>query len=161
MSDALAVSDASPLIVFRQIERLDLIGTVLRQVVIPPAVASEISPSFSELPNWIRVNTVPTIRSSTPWWLSLDRGEIEAIALAIELSAGQILLDDRPARRAAKQLGLSVAGSLGLLLEAYRLGLIESVRPDLDAMIEVGFHAGSTLYEEVLGLAREIEQERG
>lgn len=158
MSIIPAVSNASPLIVFHQIESLELVRAILGEVLIPPAVADEVAPSLGDLPSWVRVSELPTIQGSFPWWSSLDRGEVEAIALAMEVSAGQILLDDRPARHMAKRLGLSVVGSLGLLLDAQRLGLIDDVRPYLDAMIDVGFHVGHPLYGEVLGLAEELDQ---
>ena len=90
-----------------------------------------------------------------PWWSSLDRGEIEAIALALDLSARSVLLDDRLARRAAYQVGLNVVGSVGVLLEAHRRGLIGTVRPDLHAMVEAGFRLSRPLYLEILATAEE------
>jgi predicted nucleic acid-binding protein len=90
-----------------------------------------------------------------PWWSALDPGEIEAIALAQELSASMVVLDDRPARRAAHQLGLNVVGSVGVILEAHQRGLIDTVRPDLDAMVKVGFHMSRSLYEAILAIAEE------
>jgi predicted nucleic acid-binding protein len=155
MSVPLAVSDASPLIVFHQIKRLELVRAVLREILIPPAVASEIAPSLGDPPPWMRVSEMPSVREPVSWGAALDRGEIEAIALALEVSASQIVLDDRPARRTAEQLGLFVVGSLGLLLEAQRRGFIGTVREDLDAMIAAGFYVGQPLYEEVLALAHE------
>jgi predicted nucleic acid-binding protein len=157
MRGAPAVSDASPLIVFHQIERLEIVRAVLGEVLIPPAVASEIAPSLGNPPPWIQVSHSPSVRGTFPWWSSLHRGEVEAVALAIEVSASKILLDDRPARRVAKQLGLFVVGSLGLLLDAQRRGFIGKVRPMLDAMIDVGFRVGWPLYEEILEIAGEHE----
>jgi predicted nucleic acid-binding protein len=156
MSVPPAVSDASPLIVFHQINRLELVNAVLGEILIPPAVASEIAPSLGNLPPWMRVSELPAVRDPFPWGSTLDRGETEVIALALEVSSSQIVLDDRPARRAAEQLGLFVVGSLGLLLDAHRQGFIGTVRENLDAMIEAGFYVGRSLYEEVLTLANEL-----
>jgi predicted nucleic acid-binding protein len=72
----------------------------------------------------------------------------------LELSA-KVVLDDRPARRAAHKLGLNLVGSLGVFLEAHRRGLIGTVRPDLDAMVEAGFHMSRALYMEILAIAEE------
>jgi predicted nucleic acid-binding protein len=149
------VCNASPLIVFHQIGRLELARAVLDNVVIPQAVASEIAPSLGAPPSWVQIMTSPVAPAPMPWWSALDPGEIEAIALALEHSASMVVLDDRPARRAAHQLGLSVVGSVGVLLEAHQRGLIDTVRPDLDAMIEVGFHMSRALYEEILAIAEE------
>jgi uncharacterized protein len=145
MNGAPAVADASPLTVFHQIARPELVRSVLGEVLIPPAVASEIAPSLGDPPPWIQVIALPLVRPQFPWESTLDRGEAEAIALALQMSAIQIVLDDRPARRAAEQLGLSVVGSLGLLLEARRQGIIAVVQPYLDAMIGVGFFIGPSL----------------
>lgn len=160
MSPSPSVSDASPLIVFHQITRLELVRSVLGEVLIPPAVASEIAPSLGDLPPWMRVSELPSGGGPFPWGTTLDRGETEAIALALEASASQIVLDDRPARRTAEQLGLFVVGSLGLLLEAHRLGLMGDVRADMDAMIDAGFYVGQSLYADVLKLAQELDRER-
>jgi predicted nucleic acid-binding protein len=161
MSEPLAVSDASPLIVFHQIQRLELVRAVLGHVVIPPAVASEIAPSIGTPPGWVQVVQVAIDQDPPPWSSSLDPGEIATISLAMEVSANRILVDDLPARIVAERLGLPVIGSLGVLLEAYRLRYVDDIQPDLEAMLAVGFHVGRQLYEEVLELAREIDAGRG
>jgi hypothetical protein len=55
--------------------------------------------------------------------VELDAGEAEAIALAAELGA-PVILDDRPARRRARALGLQVTGSAGVLVVAKEDGFI-------------------------------------
>ena len=155
MTVDVTVCDASPLIVFHQIGRLELARAVLDNVVIPPAVASEIAPTLGVPPSWVQISSSSFVHNPMPWWSSLDPGEIEAIALALDLSANLVVLDDRPARRAAQLLGLNVVGSVGVLLQAHQTGLIGTVRPDLDAMIEAGFHLSRALYEEILAIAEE------
>lgn len=155
MTVDVTVCNASPLIVFHQIGRLELARAVLDNVLIPPAVASEIAPSLGVPPSWVQIRSSSFALDPMPWWSSLDRGEIEAIALALDLPASLVLLDDRLARRAAHQLGLNVVGSLGVLLQAHQRGLIGTVRPDLDAMIEAGFHVSRALYGEILAIAHE------
>lgn len=58
--------------------------------------------------------------------LPLDAGEKEAIYLSMQESDSLILLDDLKAREEAKRLGLTVKGTLGLLVQAYRENLISS-----------------------------------
>lgn len=83
--------------------------------------------------------------------LELDAGEAEAIALAIELKADLVLLDERLARRVVTGLGLKFAGVLGLLVEAKRRGLILLVKPLVDALMSrAGFWVGQDLYSRVL-----------
>ncbi len=85
----------------------------------------------------------------------MGAGEREAIALALAISADFVVLDDLSGRRVATSLGLDVTGSAGLLLRANDLGLIQSVRPDLDAMMAAGLYISTRLYHEILEAAGE------
>jgi predicted nucleic acid-binding protein len=85
----------------------------------------------------------------------LGDGEWEAIALAVELAASAIVIDDRPARRLAEAAGLNVIGTLGLLLEAKRAGHIRTIRAELDKLIETSFFLSQELYDQLLRLADE------
>lgn len=87
----------------------------------------------------------------------LGDGEWEAIALAIEVDAGAILIDDRPARRLAEAAGLTVIGTLGLVLQAKHAGIITSVRPELDKLLETSFYLGEQLYAQLLRMAGESD----
>lgn len=60
---------------------------------------------------------------------ALGAGESETIAVALEVEADLILLDDKAARRLASPLGLPLRGTLGLLLKAKELGFIQEIRP--------------------------------
>ena len=88
---------------------------------------------------------------------ALADGEREAIALAVEMRADAIVLDDLPARRVAQAAGLNVVGTLGVLLWAKRMGLVERVRPDLDALVRTSFFLTPQLYDELLRAAGEID----
>lgn len=56
----------------------------------------------------------------------LDLGERDTLALALLLGSQLVLMDEAIAREIARALGLSVRGSLGILVEAYRRQLIDS-----------------------------------
>ena len=88
---------------------------------------------------------------------SLGAGEREALALAIEIRAERILLDDLPARGIARKLNLSVTGTAGVLLTAKRHALIPRVRPYLDALLKEFFFIGPELYDELVRLAGEAD----
>lgn len=99
----------------------------------------------------VRDSTRVTILS-----LLLDPGEAEAIALALELRADLILLDERKASRIARQLGLKTLGLLGVLLLAKRRNLIHQVTPLLDRLeSEAGFWLSRELRKQVLLAAKE------
>ena len=87
----------------------------------------------------------------------LGDGEWEALALAIELKADWIILDDLPARRSAEAAGLNVLGTLGTLVTAKRAGLLEAIRPELDALVRTSFFLSPQLYDELLQAAGETD----
>ena len=68
------------------------------------------------------------------------------------------MLDEKEGRHAAERLGLKTVGVVGILLEAKKNGLVDSVRPHLDVLREVaGFYLKESLYRHVLALAGEIK----
>lgn len=152
MSSDLAVFDASPLIIFNQVGNFGVLRELFRQIAVPTAVAREVAPSLGQLPHWLVERSVPSVPNLPR---KLDRGEREAIALAIHLSADFIALDDLPGRRVAAGFGLTVIGSLGLLVRAKRRGLIEVVKPTMDYMIGSGLYASKQVYHDILVAAGE------
>lgn len=75
--------------------------------------------------------------------------------MALELKADAVILDDRPARRLALGLGLPVVGTVGILLRAKQTGLIPSVRPLVEKLLDVGFRLSPAIRDKVLRDARE------
>lgn len=87
--------------------------------------------------------------------LDLGAGEAEAIAFSVECSAARLIVDDKKARRVARQLQQPVTGTLAILLRAKDEGLLFSVRDVIDALLAVNFHISDGLVEEVLRRAGE------
>ncbi len=85
----------------------------------------------------------------------IDDGEAEAIALATEMDDVFVILDDKKARRVAQQIGLTVIGTVGILLRAKKKGIITHVKPILDELNAVDFRISRSLYQRALQLAKE------
>jgi len=149
------VSNSSPLIALARIQRLDLLPAIFESVLIPPAVAREIAPSIPVLPIWLRIQAPSVLPPASLLRRRLGDGEWEALALASELKANWIILDDLPARRSAEATGLNVIGTLGTLVTAKRVGLLTSIRPELDALVRTAFFLSPQLYDNLLRLADE------
>lgn len=150
----LVVSDASPLIALHQIDELKLLQGLFGEVVIPPAVAREVTPGVP-LPPWVKTRTLQQPMAGEVLHASLGPGESEAISLAQEIHADWLLLDERAARRLAEGLGLPVAGTLGLLVRGKEKGLLDTVRSRVEALLAVGFRATPALVENILRQAGE------
>lgn len=154
MTDDVAVFDATPLIAFHQIGQLQLVRRLFGQTLAPTIVANEVQPTLGALPPWIEVRVVremPTFRRK------IDSGERAAISLARQCSADFVILDDLAGRLLAAELGLTVSGSLGLLVRAKRRGLIREVRPMMDEMIANGLYTSARLRRAILELAHETD----
>jgi hypothetical protein len=133
------VSNSTPLIAFARIGELDLLRRTIGHVVIPIAVRDEIIGATNragadevQRAAWIEVRTPARVGGDLT--ALLDQGEAQTIALAEELGATEVLLDERAARALASARGLKVIGSAGLLVRAKERGLIDAVRPYLERM---------------------------
>ena len=78
------------------------------------------------------------------------------LALGIETEESIVILDDAAARTAARSLGLTVTGTLGVLVQAKRLHLVDAVGPVIDGMVRKGFHVDAATREAVLRMAGEL-----
>jgi hypothetical protein len=106
--------------------------------------------------DWIETHTVRNRSLINVLQRDLDAGESESIALALELGADMVLMDEKEGRHAAQRLGLNVVGVIGVLLEAKFRSFIEHVRPHLDGLRQTaGFYLTGSLYQSVLVLASE------
>lgn len=150
------VSNATPIIAFSRINRLDLFQQVTGAIVIPQEVEKELyGHRRTDVPalnrsNWIKVRKVKSQADVELLLPSLDQGEAEVIVLSKELGAGLIIIDELTARKVAIMMGLPVIGAAGLLMHAKRTGLIKEVKPLLDDMILKGIRYKESFYREVL-----------
>ena len=160
------ISGTSPLSNLAIVGYLSLLQQIYNKVIIPQGVAEELRNASDEENliagvlslDWIEVipaknlELISILRNNH----NLDRGEAEAIALALELNADELLIDERLGRREATRLGLPITGVLGILLVAKRRRLIPAVQPVIDALMnQAGFRVSNQLYAAVLKAADE------
>ncbi len=160
----LVVSDTSPLINLAIIGRLDLLPRLYGQVIVPEAVfheivvqgAGELGAEEISQADWVKVKSCSDQIFLKTLLHQLDPGEAEAIALAVELSADRILMDESEGRRIAAEHSLRTVGVLGVLLRAKREGLIPELAAEMQRLThEAGFFIHPNLYKEVLEMAGE------
>jgi hypothetical protein len=152
------ICNATPLIAFAKIEQLPLMQKVVGRVVIPGAVAEEITNYAGtmageiNLPqeSWIQVESLQSDEQIHLLLPILDRGEAEVIALALEKSARLVLIDELTGRKVAESLQLKVTGSVGLLIRAKEQGAITAIKPLLEAMHEAGIYFSQRFINAVL-----------
>jgi predicted nucleic acid-binding protein len=152
------VSNSSPLIHLAKLDLLHLLHNQFNEILIPRAVWAEAVEEAGNEPDakaiskasWIKVREVSASALLTTLLAFLDKGESEAIALAIEIGADLILLDDSDARQAADFHGLKKIGLLGVLIKAKRQGNIPSLKISLDQLCSTGFRLSVKIYNDVL-----------
>jgi uncharacterized protein len=156
------ICNTSPLQYLHQLGLLHLLPDLTRRVVVPSAVVRELSAGRAlavDLPipeqlEWITVRR-PRGAPLIPLVVDLGAGETEVLALALESGDAEVLLDDALARRVAGMLGLRFRGTLGLLLDAKKAGVVSSVAPLLDRLKSLGFRLHRDTQRSVLELADE------
>ena len=139
MAQAAVVADSSALIALHLIGRLALLRSVFGELIVPGAVAREVTPTIASLPPLIHLRPVREPVDMRIVTANLGAGETEVLRLGLEIPATWLILDDGRARRLARGLGLSTLGTAAVVLEAKRLGHVSAVRPLLDALLATGF----------------------
>jgi len=156
------IVNATPIISLALIDKLELLHLLYGEVLTPPAVQAEVLAGgardigVAELQksDWIRVTPLRDPRRAD-LLSDLDRGEAEVLALAQELNANLVIIDERLARRHAKRLGLMLTGTLGVLLKAKENKLAPSIAPLIQTLQQNGIRLGNAVIAEVLRLADE------
>lgn len=135
----IVVSDTSVVTALIQIGRIDLLAEIFGGVVIPEAVAEELAASHVTLPVWIQTMCVRDNHVVEDLLTELDVGESEAIALALELDADFLLMDEKLGRAAAQRAGLTTIGLLGVAIVAKRKGLLSDLAPVIRELREKAY----------------------
>jgi predicted nucleic acid-binding protein len=153
----IVVADTAPLNYLILIGNVDVLQFLYGEVVIPPAVQDEmldpLAPEpvrfwITNPPRWLEVRTPG--RSPVSLHPRLDEGEREAITLAQTGGPDVLLLiDETLGRREATRLHIRVTGTLGILEEAHKRGLID-LRAAIERLRLTSFNATEALLTKFL-----------
>ena len=158
----IVISDTTPLISLLKIGKLGLLERLFHEILIPQAVYEELTsnPRFYDEALQIRncdfirqvkvgnIDSVILLQRAA----GIDRGESEAIIYTDEYHADLLLMDEAKARLVAKQMGLKIMGTIGVLLAAYDKGFIqkEDVLACIEVMRKTGRHISELLYKQLV-----------
>ena len=150
----IVVSDTSPLRYLILIDQASLLPALFGRVLTTPLVIAELGHPEAPAklhewlvnpPDWLEVRSPKSVPSSS----RLDPGETEAIALAQELQADTLLIDERDGAKYARAQGLFVTGTLGVLQTGARRGLV-SLADALNALRATSFRHSAALFDQLI-----------
>lgn len=128
----IVVAETSPLNYLILIDEITALEKLYERIAVPTAVQQELlgakTPAkvrdwISRMPSWIELHSVSA--SPDPSLRALGDGEREAILLAEELCVKRLIIDERHGRRVAADRGFLVTGTIGVLQEGARLGILD------------------------------------
>ena len=156
------ITNTSPIYYLHQIDALLWLPELFTGISTPSAVERELrqgrekghnAPDLSNYA-WIHIENPSHIPSE---WLSLDLGggELAVLSLSLEKPERILLIDERIARRIAEAAGITVWGTLRILLEAKSKGLTAQVTSHIDRLKESGMWISDSIHQRILALAGE------
>ena len=158
----MTIVNTSPLFYLHRLGLLEVLNKLYGNIVVPEAVKSELEAGQTQgedvpqLENhtWINVKSV-----NMPKYLKLivdlGQGESEVLALATNYASVLVILDDKLARRIAEMQGFRLTGTAGVLLRAKRKGLIPTLKPIMERLLNLDFRLKPDLVKATLELAGE------
>lgn len=141
-----AIADTSALIALDGLRRSQLLCELYSTIILPEGVVNEYgTPDLACLKiKQVRSRLLNLLRQD----LNLGRGESEVIASGVETGI-RVIIDDAKARKVAESLGLKVVGTIGVLIRAEALGLIESAHQECLRLRQEGIYVSDMLIAEL------------
>ncbi len=157
------IADATPLIYLAAIGKFELLRVLYGRSVSPCAVSHHVvipgagRPGAAETAGaaWVDRRAVSDPAKVTGLGTHLDSGESEAIVLAEELHADLVVMDETAGRCVLAGRGIAFIGTVGILMQAKRRGLIAALKPELDQLRTCGFHLTDRVYRASLAASGE------
>ncbi len=147
--------DTTPFIALSSIDKLDLLPTLFGKINVVPEVVAECSvggpivvPDFSNL-SWVQI-VDSDLCTNNRFLLELDKGEKYTLHMAQKMAAQLVIIDEKIGRNIAEYMGLSVIGTLGILLNAKRKQLISSFTDSVENMRKYGLRYHSELVRKLI-----------
>jgi predicted nucleic acid-binding protein len=150
--DKIVITDASCFITLDKIGGIYLLNSLYKEVITTPEIAAEYR---KRLPDWVDVKAVLNRDLLYNYAETVDIGEASAMALASEIHADLLIIDDAAARRFAKKLGLNITGTVGVILSAKLSGIIPFVEPFITKLQQTNFRISDWLIAQILKEAEE------
>lgn len=156
------VSNSGPLIHLARAGHFDLLQLLYGRLLIPPSVCQEVTirgrgqAGSRELltAKWIRRRRPRRTDLVAALRVFLGRGEAKAIALTAERKGTLLLIDEIHGRRVAREMGILVVGTLGVLLQGYRNNHVPDLEAAIARMRERGTWIDNEIVEAILAAAR-------
>lgn len=148
------VADTGPFNYLLLIGHIEILPRLFEKVILPSAVKDELgnpeAPAIvrewiAALPPWLEIHHASDLSAVG----GLGAGEVEAIALALQLRADLLLMDDRRGVKAALGKGIEVTGTLGVLALAGKRGLIDLAEA-FDLIKETSFRYPQAIMDQFL-----------
>jgi len=138
----IVIADASCLITLENINEIDLLPKLYEQIVVTPEVADEVG---SSLPEWVDQISSPNQALIDQLSFILEIGEATSIALALELPDCLLIIDEKKGRRTAKELGIVITGTFGVVMQGLDGGFIAAPDTIVVRLEAAGFRISDVL----------------
>ena len=156
------IVNSTPLIALSKAGHLDVLKELYGEITIPEAVFREVADKNDEVKSkvsnssWIHVEHIQETKSRRMYKAKLHDGEVEVMILAQESEMDHlVIIDDSAARKTAEFLGLTLTGTLGVLVKAKQRDILPAVMPIIRRMEEKGIFFSEGLKERIRRLAGE------
>jgi predicted nucleic acid-binding protein len=142
----IVVSDATPLIFLGKLNVVELLKNLYQVVLVSPKVDHEaiinglkyghpdaVVLNLYYQKNILKIDTpvdqtaIIQLRTDE----GIDAGEAETIVLAMQHRAALTFIDEQKARQAARKKSLAIKGTLGVLLEAFTKGFLDTMQTEM------------------------------
>ena len=80
----------------------------------------------------------------------MDKGEASAITLCLETENSKLIIDEIKGRKIAISMNISIIGTVGIFLLAYKKGLIPDLELSLNELKSSGFYISDKIIEKAI-----------